>query len=426
MQYAFVNGKRLKPFPRGKGICPQCKKEVFARCGEINIWHWAHQQNCDPWSEPETAWHLEWKDNFPEDWQEVTIEDQATGATHRSDIQTPTGLVIEFQNSSISSFEIQERERFYKDMIWVVNAIDFKDNFRISSLVKRKLRDLKSNVKDQEQKARENFEKSLTESQKQLSLLKRDLSSIEYDLKKTEDEFYEHLEYLSYSRCISEIINKYLKAITSYSDNSILSGYQCYPIIKVIIEKLEKEAENQGKSLEHLTLQNSKHIRPSVSIHIEYLLKDIEMSFLEDFIRINISIQSLHVIYSNLQNRINYLLELPESDFIPTLKVIPFDCIEHENLLNIICVEIESKFTLFPVMYEMNEERLAAFALYSKHKKYEFLLDIKPEIEKIERELNSIANTINRDISVRDNQMSTKLSSFIENWISRKARLTIR
>lgn len=96
-----------------RGVCEVCGGEVLAKCGALVTDHWAHRSaDCDPWSEPETAWHRNWKGLFPEEWQEVVI------GKHRADIKTPK-VVIELQHSSISTEEIREREQFYGDMVWV-------------------------------------------------------------------------------------------------------------------------------------------------------------------------------------------------------------------------------------------------------------------------------------------------------------------
>mgnify|MGYP000669292942 CR=1 FL=1 len=60
---------------------------------------------CDSWKENETEWHREWKGIFPIDWQEVIIN--KNDQIHRADIKTPNGLVVEFQNSSISSTDVK-------------------------------------------------------------------------------------------------------------------------------------------------------------------------------------------------------------------------------------------------------------------------------------------------------------------------------
>lgn len=119
-------GSRIAPSPGQSGVCPCCKAPVIPKCGEINIWHWAHASaDCDPWSEPETDWHYNWKLQFPDEWREVTVGD------HRADICTPNGVVVEFQKSSISPAEIAERELEYERMAWVFDAREAYANDRL-------------------------------------------------------------------------------------------------------------------------------------------------------------------------------------------------------------------------------------------------------------------------------------------------------
>ncbi|MBL7893856.1 MAG: hypothetical protein JNK50_01090 [Bacteroidia bacterium] len=49
---------------------------MLAKCGTINIWHWAHEaiENCDDWYEPETQWHRDWKEHFGEECSEMSPE----------------------------------------------------------------------------------------------------------------------------------------------------------------------------------------------------------------------------------------------------------------------------------------------------------------------------------------------------------------
>ena len=119
MLWAISNGARIKPTPDTKAACPICKSELISKCGSIKKWHWSHKnlQDCDDWSEGETDWHIDWKNEFKDDWQEVAIKN------HRADIYNPHKmLVIELQNSTISADEIIEREQFYGNMIWVING----------------------------------------------------------------------------------------------------------------------------------------------------------------------------------------------------------------------------------------------------------------------------------------------------------------
>lgn len=122
MIYANDNyGKKITAFPGSVAECPLCNEELIPRCGQINVWHWAHKSvsDCDPWGEHETAWHIAWKDLLPPERVEVTIEKD--GILHRADYVTPEGMVIEFQQSNLSVQEILERESFYGNMSWVFN-----------------------------------------------------------------------------------------------------------------------------------------------------------------------------------------------------------------------------------------------------------------------------------------------------------------
>lgn len=129
MQYALVNGVRTLPQKGLNGICPACIQEVIAKCGKIKIHHWAHKslKDCDVWWEPETDWHRDWKNLFPENYREVVFKDGDN--FHRADIHTSKGVTIEFQNSPIPYDELNSRERFYEKLIWVVNGLKFKENF---------------------------------------------------------------------------------------------------------------------------------------------------------------------------------------------------------------------------------------------------------------------------------------------------------
>lgn len=119
MRWAQSHEGRALATPGSQGSCPTCGARVRAKCGEIISWHWAHlSRDCDKWSEPESDWHLGWKQRFPSDWQEVVI------GSHRADVRTPFGI-LEFQKSSISLTEIKEREQFYGAMAWVIDAAEW-------------------------------------------------------------------------------------------------------------------------------------------------------------------------------------------------------------------------------------------------------------------------------------------------------------
>ena len=124
MQYALVDDRRSSPTPGQRGRCQYCGEEMVAKCGQYVMWHWAHMPGsiCDPWWDSESEWHREWKERFPEDWREVVHFDELTGEKHIADVKTPSGVVVEFQRSHITSEEVASREGFYQDLVWVIDG----------------------------------------------------------------------------------------------------------------------------------------------------------------------------------------------------------------------------------------------------------------------------------------------------------------
>jgi hypothetical protein len=78
----------------------------------------------------ETPWHRNWKKEFPLSFREVAHFDEQSRELHRSDVHTPCGTTIEFQNSPITMKELISREAFYPKLVWVLNGKKFK-GFRI-------------------------------------------------------------------------------------------------------------------------------------------------------------------------------------------------------------------------------------------------------------------------------------------------------
>jgi hypothetical protein len=105
---------------------------MIAKCGPRRIPHWAHSRtkNCDPWWEPETEWHRNWKNQFPQECREVTHR-APDGEIHRADVKTPTGVIVELQHSSITDVERLSREAFYGQLVWIVDGLGFRKNFDI-------------------------------------------------------------------------------------------------------------------------------------------------------------------------------------------------------------------------------------------------------------------------------------------------------
>lgn len=125
MHFALINDKHIEAAPGLRGaVCPGCGAPVIAKCGIQKVNHWAHRNTkmCDSWWETETEWHRAWKNNFPIEWQEVFLPDEQTGEKHIADVRTEHGLVIEFQHSHITPEERIAREKFYKNMVWIVDG----------------------------------------------------------------------------------------------------------------------------------------------------------------------------------------------------------------------------------------------------------------------------------------------------------------
>jgi hypothetical protein len=130
MKFALANDKRIEATKGGKGVCPSCGSKLVAKCGEIVIHHWAHMKKCDDhWWENETEWHRNWKNEFPDEWQEIIHYDEG-GERHIADVKTSEDWVIEFQHSAISKEERNSRDSFYNKLIWIVDGMRRKTDLK--------------------------------------------------------------------------------------------------------------------------------------------------------------------------------------------------------------------------------------------------------------------------------------------------------
>lgn len=125
MRIALIDGQRRQPEHGLRGTCQCCDNTVIAKCGPIRVHHWAHKAGiiCPYDRDPETQWHLDWKANFPLDWQERRFV-SAQGEVHIADLFVPIGkcLAIEIQHSPITPAERASREHFYARLLWIVDG----------------------------------------------------------------------------------------------------------------------------------------------------------------------------------------------------------------------------------------------------------------------------------------------------------------
>ena len=130
MLWAYnCKGEKIRATRGETAFCPLCKNEVTGKAGVIiNTPYWSHKKDeCDSWAkqDPETQWHVDWKNLFPTDQQEVPLGE------HRADVKTER-MVVEFQNSSIRVEDIWNREQFYGNLVWIFNCQEAFSNERIS------------------------------------------------------------------------------------------------------------------------------------------------------------------------------------------------------------------------------------------------------------------------------------------------------
>ena len=129
MEFAVdCTGKRIhasEAIKEKEYFCPLCDNKVILRQGEINIEHFAHIKKCDDnWHYDMSEWHLEWQKQFPKNNREVVMEHN--GEKHRADVLA-CGYVIEFQHSSITAEEFNERNRFYLSTLKKELDINYMD-----------------------------------------------------------------------------------------------------------------------------------------------------------------------------------------------------------------------------------------------------------------------------------------------------------
>lgn len=86
--------------------------------------HYCGKKSYCKW-EPETSWHRAWKNEFPNEWQEISGKD-TTGEMHIADVFVPNGLAIEIQHSPIAKGEVEARTKFYPKICWIVNGARLK------------------------------------------------------------------------------------------------------------------------------------------------------------------------------------------------------------------------------------------------------------------------------------------------------------
>ena len=137
MEFAInFSGERIHASYANKNeeyVCPTCRQKVIPRQGNQNIDHFAHVSSCtDCWHYDMSEWHSNWQAQFPVGNREFVVEH--LGEKHRADVMA-CGYVIEFQHSSITAEEFEERNVFYrsygKKVVWIFDFISEFDDGKI-------------------------------------------------------------------------------------------------------------------------------------------------------------------------------------------------------------------------------------------------------------------------------------------------------
>jgi len=359
-------GNRIHPEKGEIAYCPFCGGQVNAVCGDINVHHWRHvySEMCDSWHENESEWHLNWKNRFPKDWQEVILI--KNGVKHIADIETSFGLVLELQNSSISSSTIRIREQFYGEMIWLINANEFKDNFDISSKVKKQLRYV--------------------------------------------DEYYKRLKNQSYDE--GEELVKIRNSQSKYEQDKEYSEFQ--------INDFTNDIENANLKLLNIEKEVKEYFESSY--YSIYPLKSFKKKYKSIHDKFKSDIQNLNNSLTEKEKLIKLIdgLEFSTLDEFKNYRELNHDMVDAKSYSICIVVKKDTVNTIFPEIRKLKSE--GEFNVLAKNPKYKLYINLEGKLSDLKNEIFDIKNQINViEEQIDKNKEITRINLFshIENNIEK-------
>ncbi|PZX56809.1 hypothetical protein [Algoriphagus chordae] len=355
-------GFRISPRKGLTGKCQICGNPVKAYCGNIIIHHWKHvaELNCDPWKEHESEWHRSWKNEFPKDWQEVIMN--KGNNKHIADVKTKNGLVLELQNSSISSSTIEEREDFYGNIIWLINAKPFQDNFMHFSIVKSKLLELERSKYSSLSYYQKEDSKIIKDLKEKIEDCKSDYTNLSYEVPSLERL---RTEIIELNSNIEKTLISYLTQ--KYLFSRILNEFSCK----------EKEAI--------LSIRSQKEL-------------------------INTEIQECKKTLQKIES-------FPGSE-VPGFehyKIIPHTAVSSSSFSKCRLVEKETKDSLFPFTLPFHSKE--EFEQISSNKNYILIIDLNEVLENIHQTINSLSLELKQLEKAENNNlryMEVQLTDFLE------------
>lgn len=131
---------RIRVGPKSIGRCLYCNSYVSGRLTRELEWHWYHEERkggCDPWTDRDTKWHIEWKDRAPEQCRERVIrgnhevlgDHRGFDPGHRvADIYTTDGLTVRLRSfypqikvKDLNVKAVSQMEGYFGRMLWLFN-----------------------------------------------------------------------------------------------------------------------------------------------------------------------------------------------------------------------------------------------------------------------------------------------------------------
>ena len=120
MTYALnSDGDLIEAIPHAEYLCPNCKRKVFSKCGEVRIWHWSHHisESCELSKIIDSVWRYNWIKKASKQKVEKILNGYSV------DILGNNNSKIMFVGTKIDINELVNREKAFKDrIIWVLKA----------------------------------------------------------------------------------------------------------------------------------------------------------------------------------------------------------------------------------------------------------------------------------------------------------------
>lgn len=284
---------------------------------------------------------------------------------HIADIRTDSGLIVEFQNSSISSTTIQVRETFYENMIWLINSEIFKDNFSIQSLVKSKLRE-------------------------------------------NEHRFN---SYFSYNKTTEDSLKDY--------DNKIRELNQD---IKSAISEINWQ-QNKYDDLKNYLADIEKSVVEILSSKYIYGgLGDFKSELIMQLNKCKTDFNELDKNKTDVTNLIDTINNLPNSKIanFENLKNVSFSQVSAKSFQKCKLVYTDTINSFFPKVIPINSE--SNFRWYSNQPdKFSLMIDLNDDLKKLNLKLDTIEEKEKNLIKLME-ELSLNLKSELKNWLNEQIK----